>query len=268
MWKERLQQYMQARAYSKRTISAYIDSIERISKKTRKRPEDIDEPTLEKYLSELYLAGMSPYTLNQHHMALKLLKTAVLAQSWNPKFGYAKRPKKIPLTLTKGETSKLIEVTTNPKHQLILALAYGTGLRVSEIIALRVMDFDFENLRVMVRSGKGNKDRTTVLPDKLVTPLRSYIAGRKMDDHVFLSERGGTLTTRTLQAIFAKSLIRAAINKAATFHSLRHSFATHLLEQGVDIRYIQTLLGHASITTTQIYTHVASTALHNIRSPL
>lgn len=268
MWKERLQQYMQARAYSRRTISAYIDSIDRIVKKTRRDPSDIDELTLEKYLSELYISGMSPYTLNQHHMALKLLKTAVFGQSWNPKFGYAKRPKKIPLTLTKSEISKLIDATANPKHQLILALAYGTGLRVGEIIAIKVMDLDFENMRIVVRSGKGQKDRTTVLPDKLVATLRSYIAGRKKDDYVFLSERGGVLTTRTLQAIFAKSLKRAAINKAATFHSLRHSFATHLLEQGVDIRYIQTLLGHASITTTQIYTHVASTALHNIRSPL
>lgn len=236
-------------------------------KRIRKDPAEIDEMTLEKYLSQLYSSGMSPYTLNQYHMSLKLLKTAVFGQSWNPKFGYAKRPKKIPVTLTRNEISKLIEVTTNPKHQLILALAYGSGLRVSEIVALKVRDFDFENMRIMVRSGKGKIDRTTVLPDKIIARLRSYIAGRNIGDYVFLSERGGTLTTRTLQAIFTRSLNRAVINKDATFHSLRHSFATHLLERGVDIRYIQKLLGHASITTTQIYTHVAHTALNNIRSP-
>lgn len=150
----------------------------------------------------------------------------------------------------------------------MLALAYGAGLRVSEVINLHVRDLNITELSLVVRSGKGNKDRISILPEKLGNDLQNLMAGKSPDDYLFESERGGKLTTRTAQTVFVRSLKLAGIRKKATFHSLRHSFATHLLENGVDVRYIQQLLGHASITTTQLYTKVTNPALRKIRSPL
>jgi site-specific recombinase XerD len=150
----------------------------------------------------------------------------------------------------------------------MLSLAYGAGLRVSEVIKLRVQDIDISELSIVVRDGKGGKDRITILPEKLRGELQTMMAGKNGDAYLFASERGGILTTRTAQIVFAKSLKLAGIMKNATFHSLRLSFATHLLENGVDVRYIQQLLGHASITTTQLYTKVTNPKLKNIKSPI
>jgi site-specific recombinase XerD len=150
----------------------------------------------------------------------------------------------------------------------MLSLAYGAGLRVSEVIKLRVQDIAISELSIVVRDGKGGKDRITLLPEKLCSELETIMAGKTGDQYLFESERGGILTTRTAQVVFERSLKLARIKKSATFHSLRHSFATHLLENGVDVRYIQQLLGHASITTTQQYTKVTNPQLRNIKSPL
>jgi len=150
----------------------------------------------------------------------------------------------------------------------MIALAYGTGLRVSEIINLRVRDLDLEELALRVVSGKGKKDRVTIIPERLVTTIRNMSAGKSGTDYLFESERGGKLSARTAQVAFSRAASKAGIVKAATFHSLRHSFATHLLENGIDVRYVQELLGHASISTTQLYTKVTNPKLKNIRSPL
>ena len=156
----------------------------------------------------------------------------------------------------------------NPKHKLILALAYGAGLRVSEIINLRVRDIDLQELTIHPKQAKGKKDRITLLAEGLRPAIKNLTAGKNANDFVFSSERGGRLTTRTAQKIFEKALKKAKIKKKATFHSLRHSFATHLLENGVDIRYVQELLGHQNIRTTQRYTQVTNPKLKNIKSPL
>jgi site-specific recombinase XerD len=161
----------------------------------------------------------------------------------------------------------MIEATSNLKHKLILALAYGAGLRVSEVANLKVKDIDLVNDLVFVSLGKGKKDRYTLFPVKLKDRIKIFVEGRRADEYLFESERGGKLHTRTLQIVFSSALTKAGVTKNATFHSLRHSFATHLLEAGTDLRYIQELLGHSSITTTQVYTKVTKGALGNIRSP-
>ena len=150
----------------------------------------------------------------------------------------------------------------------MLALAYGAGLRVSEVVNLRVQDLDTTSKTVIVRAGKGQKDRISVLPSSLTNDLFDLTINHQPDNLVFRSERGGKLTTRTAQKIFEGACKKAGILKPATFHSLRHSFATHVLENGTDIRYVQALLGHNNIRTTQIYTHVTNPALKNIKSPL
>ena len=154
------------------------------------------------------------------------------------------------------------------KHRLMLGLAYGAGLRVSEVVATRVQDLDLAELTIHIKQAKGKKDRISVLPEKLIEELRRMVAGKLGDDLVFPSEWGGQLTTRTAQKIFEQALVRANITKPATFHSLRHSFATHLLENGVDVRYVQELLGHQNIRTTQLYTQVTNPKLKSIQSPL
>lgn len=254
---ERLQRYMRIAGYSPRSIEAYSRCV-----------EEIGDKDLMQFLDKLAQEGKSSFTINQYHAAYKLYAKEILHKTWNVPFPYAKRHQKLPVVLSREDIRKIIGVTKNNKHRLIISLAYGTGLRVSEIINLRVEDVDIKELSVVVREGKGGKDRISILPEKLKNDLLNMMVGKAGKAYLFESERGGRLTTRTAQAIFAKSLALARIKKEATFHSLRHSFATHLLENGVDVRYIQQLLGHASITTTQLYTKVTNPALRKIRSPL
>lgn len=170
--------------------------------------------------------------------------------------------------LSRDEIEKIIDATANHKHKLLLALSYGSGLRVSEAVNLKVGDIDLSGLTIHLKLAKGKKDRITILPQRLVNNLQNTIAGKDKHSFVFSSERGGGLTSRTAQKVFESSLAKAGINKKATFHSLRHSFATHLLENGVDVRYVQELLGHQNIRTTQLYTQVTNPKLKNIQSPL
>lgn len=133
---------------------------------------------------------------------------------------------------------------------------------------MKVQDFDFEELTIHIRQAKSQKDRISVVPKSLVDDLKNLVAGKAINDLVFASERGGKLTTRTAQKVFENALRDSGVKKDATFHTLRHSFATHLLENGIDVRYVQELLGHQNIRTTQRYTQVTNPMLKNIKSPL
>ena len=137
----------------------------------------------------------------------------------------------------KNENIETLESTQNTKHKLLLSLSYGAGLRVSEVIVLKVKDIDFDEMTIHIKNAKGQKDRISVLPEKLIDNLKVLLSEKTSNDFVFASERGGKLTTRTAQKVFERSLKKAEIKKDATFHSLRHSFATHLLENGIDVRY-------------------------------
>lgn len=254
---EALQRYMRVTGYSPKTIKAYSRCL-----------VEIGEQNLLLFLDKLAKEGKSGYTLNQYHAAYKLYITKVLNKPWNTRFPYAKRHKKLPVVLTREEIEKIMRAVSNPKHRLMIGVAYGAGLRVSEVVNLKVADLDIASLCLMVRGGKGKKDRITILPESLVNDMRNLVAGKSKEDYVFASNRGGKLTAHTPQLTFKRSLDKARIKKNATFHSLRHSFATHLLENGVDVRYVQELLGHASVSTTQLYTKVTNPQLKNIRSPL
>jgi site-specific recombinase XerD len=166
------------------------------------------------------------------------------------------------------EIEKIINAIENKKHRLLISLSYGAGFRVSEAINLKIKDINLEELTVHLKDAKGKKDRITIFPDKLKNDIVEISALRDKDDFVFESNRGGRLTQRTAQKVFENALQKAEIQKDATFHSLRHSFATHLLENGVDVRYVQELLGHSNIRTTQLYTRVTNPKLKRIKSPL
>ncbi|MBU1110710.1 tyrosine-type recombinase/integrase [Patescibacteria group bacterium] len=263
-----LQEYMRLGGYSARTIVAYSDCLTKIEKHFSKPIKEISRDEFRSFLDKLVSKGFSGQTINQYHCAFRLIKKEICGERDKIDFPYSKKRKKLPIVLSRIEIEKMLEVTRNFKHRMMLALAYGGGLRVSEVVNLRVEDVDLLELVVYVREGKGGKDRMSVISKKIMLELKELMMGKSGKDFVFSSERGGKLSTRTAQMVFKKALKQARIEKEASFHSLRHSFATHLLENGTDVRYVQELLGHANIRTTQLYTQVTNPKLKNIRSPL
>lgn len=228
----------------------------------------MEEASIREFLEKKLERNLAPQTINLYLNAIKFYYYQVLHWPGRLNLKYAKFNRRLPVVLTRAEIIIIMRNTRNVKHRRMIALAYGAGLRVSEISALKVRDLDFNTGHIVVRQGKGKKDRITLFPDKLRAELIRSIAGKAGGDFLFESDFGGKLKTRTIQAFFKTALRRSGIPKDAPFHSLRHSFATHLLENGVDIRYLQELLGHANIHTTQQYTHLTAEGLRNIRSPL
>lgn len=264
---ERYERELRIRNYSPRTVRSYLACL-RVFLAFHRSTAAVSGEDVRRFLDHLQRSGVSPQTLNVHLQAIKTFAASILHVPLGVDVHYAKRPSRLPVVLTREEVARVLSAMTNRKHRLLVALAYGAGLRVSEVVNLRVRDLDIPARMLTVRQGKGQRDRVSTLPDRLREGLQWLIAGRDGAAFLFESERGGALAARSAQAIFARALARAGIRKAATFHSLRHSFATHLLENGVDVRYVQELLGHANIRTTQLYTHVTNPQLKNIKSPL
>lgn len=180
-----------------------------------------------------------------------------------------KKEKKLPKVMSQSEVKEIFDYTDNIKHKTELMMAYSCGLRVSEVAMLKVNDIDSERMVVIVHQGKGRKDRQTILSDKMLVQLRVYYKIYKPKLWLFENpEKNGPISSRTLQKVFNNAVKKADIKKNVSFQSLRHSFATHLLESGVDLRYIQELLGHSSSKTTEIYTHVSLQSIQKIKNPL
>ena len=181
------------------------------------------------------------------------------------------RPKKrlqLPKVIAPVDIKKLFETTPNLKHNTMLKLCYGLGLRVSEIVNLKIKDIDSNSMQVFIEQAKGKKDRYVNLPESILPQLRTYFIEYKPKIYLFEGQYGGQYSSRSAQQVFRNALLKANINKTVGIHSLRHSFATHLLEQGTDIRFIQELLGHNDIKTTLIYTEVSNKSIRKIISPL
>lgn len=255
------------RNYSPKTIKAYLDCLKEYLGYVGTNYKYINEEKIKDFLLEKQNKGYSPQTVNLYLNSIKFFYRDVIKNHYKINLKFAKRSKKLPIVLTKSEINKIIGCVINSKHRLMIALSYGAGLRVSEVINLHICDLDLEELTIHIKDAKGKKDRLTVFPEKLVDDFRNLIAGKSASSLVFESSRGGKLTDRSIQAVFHRALKRANVKKEASFHSLRHSFATHLLENGVDVRYVQELLGHSNIRTTQIYTHVTNPSIKNIKSP-
>jgi site-specific recombinase XerD len=262
------EQILKLRNYSPATRKAYLFYIKEYIIFSKKRNLKNKQRAIEIFLLDKYKKDQSPQTINLALNAVKFFYREVLKNPQKIDLKVAKRNKKLPIVLSRIEIKKIINATENAKYRLMIALGYACGLRVSEVVTLRVADLDIDELVVHIKKAKGKKDRISVLPEKLKTDIQNSIAGKNKNDFVFESNRGGKLTTTSLQKVFHKALEKSGIKKDATFHSLRHSFATHLLENGTDVRYVQELLGHANIRTTQIYTKVTNPKLKNIKSPL
>jgi integrase/recombinase XerD len=180
-----------------------------------------------------------------------------------------KHERRLPTILGKDEVARFFKAIRNPKHRVLLLIAYAAGLRVSELVTLRVRDVDSERMMIHVRQGKGRKDRLVTLSPVLLEELRTYMRWARPVDWLFPGQDPARhLHARTVQKACQRASEAAGLGKRVTAHTLRHSYATHLLEEGTDLRVVQTLLGHASIQTTAIYTHVSTARLQTVRGPL
>lgn len=265
---EKTQREMRLRNYSPKTVKSYLYGLKEYFSFRGEDFETIDIENIKDFLLFYEKKGSSAQSRNGFLNAIKFYYRDILKNNSKIDLKVAKRNKKLPVVLSRAEIEEMLAVTENRKHKLLLALSYGAGLRVSEAVNLKVRDVDFSEIIIHIKEAKGKKDRITVFPEKLKNDMINLSAGKLGDSYFFESERGGKLTERTAQKVFENALKKSGTKKDATFHSLRHSFATHLLENGVDVRYVQELLGHQNIRTTQLYTEVTNPKLKNIKSPL
>jgi len=254
------------RGFSSNTINSYILHNRKFLEFVGKKPDDVGEDDIKSFLSSLIEKKLSPASLTLVRSALKFYYQEILGKNIFGNIRTPKKERKLPDILTKEEVSKLLEATRNRKSKLIISLLYSSGLRVSEVLNLKVHDLDLHEKIGWVRAGKGKKDRLFILSDKIIGPLTDYLSGKDNEEYLFTGKKG-KMTARNIQKMIKKSAVRAGINKKVSPHTLRHSYGTHLLENGVDIRKIQMLLGHSQLSTTQLYTQVSTEELKKIKSP-
>jgi integrase/recombinase XerD len=213
--------------------------------------------------------GISTNQYNSRINAVKFYYEQVLKrEKFTEYIPRQQKPHILPKVIAEEDIQKLLQSLSNGKHYLMLCLCYGMGLRVSEVVNLKVTDIDSKRMQVLIEAAKGKKDRYVNLPQSIVTSLRAYYLQYKPTLYLFEGQYGGKYSTRSAQSVFKQAMDKAGINKKAGIHSLRHSFATHLLEHGTDISLIQQLLGHNDIKTTLLYTHVSKKELHKVKSAL
>lgn len=310
---ESVRQFIRLRHLSLRTEETYLGWIRRyILFHDKQHPRNLDGVHVREFLTHLAVVGnVAASTQNQAFAALLFLYNQFLNQPLGKLENVvrAKRPQRLPDVLTRDEVQKILNVLRGDEW-LVASLLYGSGLRLMEALRLRVKDLNFERKQITVRSGKGDKDRVTMLPAKLVAPLENHLervslihtedlrlgsgevylpfalerkysvaatqfawqyvfpAGKRSLDPRSGKERRHHLAESSIQRAIKNALVQVRLHKKASCHTLRHSFATHLLEAGYDIRTIQSLLGHADLRTTMIYTHVLNSGGFGVRSPL
>jgi site-specific recombinase XerD len=256
--------------YSESTIENYVSSVRTFFNAVALHPRDVSESDIEDYIrAKVDEQGISASYQKVLLGAIGMFFREVYNRDLNLRSLYPVRLEhKLPQLLSASDVKRLLQITTNLKHKAILSTVYSSGLRVGEVVALQLKDIDSGRMVIRVNNGKGKKDREVMLSEKLLELLREYFTSYKPKKWLFEGQHGDRYSVRSVQLILKQSLRRAAINKDATVHTLRHSFATHLLESGTDIRYIKDLLGHNSIRTTMRYTHVTDNAKRKIKSPL
>ena len=258
------------RRYSENTIRVYTSLFkEFINYYSNKTPEEITEDDIRKYQDYLVKKRkIAMSTQNQAINAIKFYYEKVLHREKGDY--YIERPRRanrLPEIISEAELLKLLKATNNIKHKTIITMLYSSGVRRGELLNLRIQDLDFDKNIIFVRGGKGKKDRTTILADYAILVLKKYLKMYKPNYWLFEGVDRKQYSPTSVLSILRRSSIKAGLNKIVRPHMLRHSFATHMLEQGVDLRYIQTILGHESPKTTEIYTHVSKYSLAKIKSP-
>ncbi|UKN00183.1 site-specific integrase [Paracrocinitomix mangrovi] len=262
---------LEFKRYSVNTARTYISCFEKfINHFSERKLIEINENDIQEYLNMMARKGVSTSQLNQILNAVKFYYEVV--EEMPNRFYSIERPfkeDKLPKVLSELEVQRIIAATTNIKHKCVLSLLYGSGLRRQELLKLKINDIDSERLMIKINQGKGQKDRYTIIGINTLEELRTYY--KEYKPKVFLFEGthpGSPYSAATIGKILIKAAKKAGIHKKVTPHMLRHSFATHLLENGTDLRYIQTLLGHNSSKTTEIYTRVTFSNIQKVKSPL
>lgn len=258
------------RRLSPRTIETYQKCVEVFLRKTNKSLDKISKKDVRLFLEHLSEKNLAGNTMNVYHMAIRFLFENVLEKRMWIDIKYSKTPKRLPEVLTKEEVRKLLNAISNWKHRLMIEFLYGSGLRVSELINMKIKDLELDKNYGYVRNGKGGKDRLITLPKIVKEKIKNLIEMEKLNEDSFLlqSNRNKKYSIRTIQKIIKNACKKSGIRRNIHPHTLRHSFATHLIENGYDVTNVQAMLGHKSPETTLIYTHIASPNLINTKSPL
>ena len=257
--------------YSHNTLQSYSSAfIQFLKYFNYQDPVTIEYDAIIRYLASLMERGLSASSGHTMVNSVQFYYHNVLDKKfYSFKLPRLKKEKKLPSVLTMDECLRIFQVVENPKHKLLLLIGYGAGLRVSEIVTLKWGDILFAEHKIHLKNAKGMKDRMVMLPYSIVHSLELYKELYKGKNYVFEGQFAGEpYSTTSVQAVMRQALQKSGLDKKATVHTLRHSFATHLLENGTDIRYIQQFLGHSSIKTTTIYTHLTKSAVDKIKSPL
>jgi integrase/recombinase XerD len=270
--RQRMIEDMTIRGFGEKTKSDYLRSVKKLADFIGRSPDTATSDEIRRFQFSLREDGVSPTTMNSIVSGLRFFFRVTLnrpeIERWTQ---FVREPRKLPIILSPEEVARLIDCAPGPglKYKAALSVAYGAGLRVSEVVSLQVGDIDSSRMLIRVDQGKGKKDRYVMLSPSLLELLRDWwrqarpkawlFPGRGVPEHI---------STRQLNRCFHIAADMAGINKKVSPHTLRHSFATHLLEQNIDVRVIQVLLGHANLDTTALYTRVATTTIRNVMSPL
>jgi site-specific recombinase XerD len=267
-----MQEDLLLKAYSPHTQRAYLGCARHFARHYLRSPEEMGEQEIRDFLLHLVRdRKASPATLSMYVNALKFLYNVTLKRPEAVKgISHPKRPKTLPVILSPEEVLRILAAIRSLKHKAIVATAYAAGLRISEVCGLRLADIDSQRMRIHVRSGKGKKDRYVMLGESLLALLRQYYQKvRPPGEYLFPGHNPQRpLCTTAVNRVLQKVLRETGLTKKVTMHTLRHCFATHLLEAGTDIRILQVLLGHSSIRTTLRYTHITDRLVQNLVSPL
>lgn len=269
--RRRMIEDLELRNLAPRTIAVYVQRVAAFARHFGKSPEDLGPPEVRSYLVHLVQEEHVSWSYyNQTVAALRFLYRVTLGREEPlPRIACPKQPKKLPVVLSPEEVVRFFQAVPGLKHRALLMTAYAAGLRISEVVALRVEDIDSRRMVIRVRQGKGRKDRYVMLSPRLLEVLRAYWKAARPTHWLFPGQvTGRPLTAGTVHRVCVQASHAAGLGKHVTVHTLRHSFATHLLEAGTDIRTIQLLLGHRELRTTAVYTHVSPAALETTRSPL
>ncbi len=267
----RFTETLQLKSYSPNTITTYRNEFGQMLYALKEKcVDDLDASQLRSYfLHCTKTLKLSENTIHSRLNAVKFYFEQVLHRE--RLFAELPRPKKpsiLPQVINAQDIKKILAVTTNLKHNTMLKICYGLGLRVSELIKLKIVDIDSKSMQVFIERAKGKKDRYANLPETILGQLRDYYKQYRPTKYLFEGKPGEPYSTRSAQSVFTKALKSAKINKTVGIHGLRHSFATHLLENGTDVIFIQQLLGHNDVATTMRYTHVSQKSIKSIKSPL
>jgi len=269
-WRDKLEAALHSRKYSPKTQRAYIYYNRLICRTLQKIPEELTSDDVTQFIADMDKNGQ--YSASAMNLAVSAIKFFFRNVLKNNDISEQHRPRhdeRLPVVFSKEEIRKILSTEKNPKHRLLLMLVYSSGLRVSEVVSLKREHIDLSRKVINIKLGKGRKDRNALLSEKAIQFIEEYCDFYCIDNWLFPGQPAEQhLSIRSAQNIFDKAVHNAGIIKNITIHGLRHTFATHLLESGTDIRYIQTLLGHANLRTTERYTHVARRNVLNIKSPL